>query len=271
MQNKTNNRWLVLDISGHQKGFDYFKFKANNPNILGVILRVGFTGWGRAKSKQKDEMFDEHYAGFRRVGLPIGVYWYSCAVTVAEAQEEARLTLQYVQGKQLDYPIYFDTENDHDINAAGASQVSQAMLPRNTLTSITIAYCEEIEKAGYYVGIYASSSWFRDRLDLSRLTSYDKWVAHYGVNSPGVNFTYGMWQFTNKAPVEGYRGYVDLNWCTRDYPNIIKRAGLNGYKKPITPEEPQFTMIDKIELHLKLAQDNLDIVRQLMEELTHGK
>lgn len=265
-----SDRWLVLDISEHQRGFDYFKFKANNPQVLGVILRVGYTGWGRAKSKQKDDMFDEHYAGFRRVGLPIGVYWYSCAVTVEEAREEARLTLQYVKDKQLDYPIYFDTENDHNINAAGASQVSQAMLPRNTLTSIAIAYCEEIEKAGYYVGIYASASWFKDKLDLSRLTSYDKWVAHYGVSSPGVTFRYGMWQFTDKAMVDGYRGYVDLNWCTRDYPRIIKSAGLNGYTKPVIPEEPEINLIDRMQMHLKMANDNLEQLSQLMEELSNG-
>lgn len=256
-------RFIVLDISSHTRPFDYFKFKAQHPEIRGVILRCGFTGWGRDKSKNIDAEFERHYLGFKRIGLPIGVYYYSCAVTTAEAIEEARLTISIIKNKQLDYPVYFDTENDHDIREAGASQVSQAMLPPKQLTDIVIAYCSLIEDAGYYTGIYASASWFRDRLELGRLLRFDKWVAHYGVNKPSVTFKYGMHQFTKTARVEGHRGYVDLNWCTRDYPAIIKRAGLNGYPKV---PEPEIEEDNRIQNHLQIALDNLSSAMQLLEE-----
>ena len=259
---------MVLDISEHQQVFDYFAFKANHPEVLGVILRCGFTGWGKAKSKQKDKKFDEHYAGFRRVGIPIGVYYYSCAVSVAEAQEEARLTLQYVKDKQLDFPIWWDTEDNHDINAPGASTTSQATISKSLLTDCAVAYCKAIEEAGYYVGIYASASWFNNRLDLLRLRAYDKWVAHYGVNTPGVTFAYGMHQFTKNAMVTGHRGYVDMNWCKRDYPTIIKNAGLNGYKKP-SEVDPILAEIKELEDLLEVISENLKSAMDLLERIKH--
>jgi GH25 family lysozyme M1 (1,4-beta-N-acetylmuramidase) len=261
-----SDRYLVLDISEHQRNFDYFKFKANHPEVLAVILRVGFTGWGKAKNKLKDSMFDVHYSGFKRVGLPVGVYYYSCAVTVEEAKEEARLTQLYLKDKIIDFPVWWDTEDDHDINAAGASLTSQAMLSKNALTDIAIAYCDEMERAGYFVGIYASTSWFTNRLDLTRLRRYDKWVAHYGVAKPNVSFTYGMHQFTNRAMVEGYRGYVDMNWCTRDYPTIIKNAGLNGFKKPSEAD----TCDEQVDEAMMMLQIALETIKTAMDLLQGG-
>lgn len=217
---------LVLDISVHQGKVDFNKMKA--AGVKGVIIRCGYTGWGSTKSKQKDAKFEENYKKAKEVGLPVGVYWYSCASTEAEAIEEANLTLEYIKGKQIDYPVYFDSEDSHWQRPLSASELSK----------VAKAFCETIEKVGYYVGIYASTSWLNDELDMSFLKDYDVWVAQYNTRCTYTG-NYGMWQYSSKGNGATYgcsSTYVDMNHCYKDYPTIIKKAGLNGYSKTPTKE-----------------------------------
>jgi GH25 family lysozyme M1 (1,4-beta-N-acetylmuramidase) len=93
-----------------------------------------------------------------------------------------------------------------------------------------------MEAAGYYCGIYASDfSGFKDRLELSRLTAFDKWVANY-ISQPGYVESYGMWQRSSQGRVNGITGNVDIDECYQDYPTIIKANGLNGFPKPEQPK-----------------------------------
>ena len=92
-----------------------------------------------------------------------------------------------------------------------------------------------MENAGYYCGIYASDvSGFNDRLILSKLDKFDKWVARYG-SKPVVVKSYGIWQKSDSGRISGINGNVDLDEAYMDYPTIIKNAGLNGYPKPANP------------------------------------
>ena len=204
-----------IDISKYQSNVDYAKA---SKGLDGVILRVGYTGYGNSKSKQMDPLFEKHYKGFSEQGVPIGVYWYSCASSIKEAQEEARLTLEYIKGKKIELPIWFDTEDTHH----------QKPLSVQTLTDIVIAYCTVIENAGYYAGVYASSSWLGTELDMDELKGIDVWVAHYGVKKPAYAGDYGMWQYTREGKVDGIVGNVDKNYAYKDYKAIIQKAGLNG-------------------------------------------
>lgn len=223
-----------IDVSKHQGTIDFQKVK--EAGIQGVILRCGYTGYGKTKSKQKDSKFEEYYIGFKSVGIPVGVYWYSCAVTEAEAKEEARLTLEYIKGKEINLPVYFDTEDNHDTSQY--SPQSQKSIGKDALTKVTKAYCEAIESAGYYVGIYASKSWLLNQLDMNSLKDYDVWVAQYNSKCTYTG-SYGMWQYTSTGKVNGIKGNVDLDHCYKDYVSIIKKAKLN-YLEPITaPKEPE--------------------------------
>lgn len=206
----------VLDVSSYQSNIDYAKVKASG--IGGVILRCGRTYWGEIRVAG-DDTFEKHYKGFKAVGMPVGVYYYSAANTTAKAREEANFVLNVLKGKQLELPVYFDVENNE----------RQKPLSKQELTDVTKAFCEVIEKAGYYIGIYASSSWLKDELDMNQLNNYDVWVAHYGVSKPSYTGSYGMWQYTSSGSVAGISGDVDLSYCYKDYPTIIKNAKLNGY------------------------------------------
>lgn len=210
-----------------------------------AIIRIGYTGYGTAKSKQKDDQFENNYAQCKKIGMPVGVYWYSCAVTEEEAIEEAKLTLKYLEGKQLEYPVYIDTEDNH--NTKKYSKESQYSIGKNRLTKVINAYCKYVEERKYYVGIYASLSWFNNQLILDDLKAYDKWVAQWADRS-SYKGNYGMWQYTSNGNVIGKR--MDLNEAYYDFEKIIKERGLNGYGKENEDEndDNQLKVGDKVKI-----------------------
>ena len=106
---------------------------------------------------------------------------------------------------------------------------------------MAIAFMDILEKNGYYTGLYSSGDWINNKFDRARMKNYDVWIAHWYVNAPRCYRSYGMWQYTNKKQVPGVpstgEGGVDANYAFIDYPNIIKNAGLNGFKKTIQKTE----------------------------------
>lgn len=215
------------------KGFDISKYQAgiNLSNIKNagydfVIIRAGYTGWGDGESKAKDPNFEGFYSQAKSAGLGVGAYYFTIATSYQEGVEEAEwLYNNCIRGKQFDYPIYIDVEDD----TGGKQYLRKA--GKNATTQGIKGFCETMEKLGYYVGIYASDiSGFKDMMNINELTDYDKWVARYGAK-PSYVTEYGMWQTTSSGRVNGYNGNLDLNEAYKDYPSIIKENGLNGYSK----------------------------------------
>lgn len=245
---------LVIDISKWQKSVDYIQIKLDG-EVAGVILRCGFTG-SLNKSLEVDELFHQHAQGFLRVGIPIGVYWFSRATTVAEGRNEALKVLELIQPYRIDFPVYMDVEDN----------AYQAKATKEVLTNAVVSFCSTIEKAGYYVGIYASVSWFRDKLLTNPINRYDKWVAHWGVETPDYKLPFGMHQFSSTGKVRGIAGDVDLNLCYKDYPLIMKMQGLNGYPKAEDiPAIPEADPCKQVKEWLDLANHHLDMAQSFIE------
>ena len=114
--------WNVIDLSHHNTVTDFLAVK--NAGVYGVILRAGY---GR-ESSQKDRKFDEFYTAARAVGLHIGAYWYSYADSVEDAAREANACLTCIQGKQFDFPVYYDLEESATaaLGRAACTQIAQA-------------------------------------------------------------------------------------------------------------------------------------------------
>lgn len=212
-----------IDVSEWQGFVDWAKVKSTDNKF--AILRAGY---GREIS-QKDKQFESNYKGCKAVEMPCGVYWYNYAVTPEEAKKEAAVCLEILKGKQFEYPIYYDVEEQKTL-ALGKDKVS----------AIIKAFCTELEKAGYFAGLYMSASHLNNLVSEDVKRRYVVWVAHYGVSKPGYTGAYGMWQKSSTGTVSGIAGNVDLDECYEDYPTIIKVAGLNGYKKPqpTAPAQP---------------------------------
>ena len=220
---------LILDLSYYQQPdkIDYAKLSSQ---IDGVILRAGYTGWGSGSSYYKDTAFENHYKQFKKRGVPVGAYWYSCADTVADGRAEAEwMVKNCLAGKKFELPIYWDTEDEH----------YQRKTDKTTLTNTGLAFLNVLEDRGYFGGIYASVSWLRAELELSRIAEYPLWIASYGVSDP--RFTeagYGLWQFTSTHKLDGFAGGLDASYQYIDYTSTIKQKGLNGFSASAPTAEP---------------------------------
>ena len=191
-----------IDVSKYQSKIDWQQVKQAGVNF--VIIRIGYRGYGSGTLVQ-DPLFEQHFTNARNAGLKVGVYFFSQAVNENEAREEAQGCWYVLNGRGLDYPIYFDSEASGASNGGGrADGLGQA-----DRTKCAIAFCEEVKAQGYQPGVYASTQWFRKRLDLSQLTGYSIWNAHYNVASSPI--ACNLWQGSCSARISGYSGQLDVN------------------------------------------------------------
>lgn len=213
-----------IDVSKHNGTINWSKVKASG-KVDYVILRAGY---GKVSS-QKDPQFDTYYLGAKSEDIPVGAYWYSYATTVAEAQQEAAACIQCLRGKQFEYPIYFDLEESKAF-ATGKKNCS----------AMVRAFCDALEAAGYWVGLYISRSPLQTYIEDDIKTRYALWVAEYASK---LNYSgeVGMWQYSSKGSISGISGSVDLDECYCDYPASIKAAGKNGFTVPKDSTPPAQT------------------------------
>lgn len=191
-----------IDVSKYQTNIDWKKVKTSGVQF--VIVRLGYRGYVSG-TLVEDPMFEEHFTNARNSGLRVGVYIFSQAVNEDEAREEAIASAYVLNGRSLDYPIYFDSEASGSTNGTGRADG----LGTDDRTKCAVAFCEEVKVQGYKPGVYASTRWFQKRLNLSALNGYSIWNAHYNVLSSGIDCD--MWQCTYQGKVNGYSGSIDVN------------------------------------------------------------
>ena len=214
-----------IDISAHNAGLSLSR--ARSEGVKFAILRAGYTGYGDGVSKAKDVAFESFYSQCKALGIPVGAYWFSCANTYNKGAAEAEWMYEHcLKGKQFEYPIYTDVEED----AGGRHYLSNS--GKAGVTAGIKGFCETLEKKGYYVGVYANSDWFNRLIDASISNKYDCWLANWSSHNPGSP-AHGIWQFggeTNKIRTNKVAGMViDQDYAYKDYPSIMKSVGKNGY------------------------------------------
>ena len=222
-----------IDISVWQGSIDWSKVK---DQVDFVIIR---SGYGKLAS-QKDDRFEEYYAGCKKYGIPVGTYWASYAVTAQEAKEEAAAFLECVKGKSFEYPVLYDYEGFGSVTTEQQKpEVARAVIP---------AFCDTVAAAGYYVGIYSYYSMLKYNIPTDIAAKYDVALAHYADSTPYTGHT--IWQYSSKGKIDGINGDVDLDYCYVDYPTKIKEASLNGLGKntttttPVSPKKEETYKID---------------------------
>ena len=209
----TMARVTCVDISEFQQGINFNKMK--NDGIKAVIIRAGY---GR-ESSQKDCMFESHYRNAKAAGLKIGVYWYSYADSVSDAEKEAKACLECIKNKSIDMPIYYDLEDN-----------SQIGLGKVRLTEIAERFCETVKKSGYKAGVYANLNWFNNYLDYNKLkANYSIWLAQY---NDKAELACDIWQNSSTGKVSGYGGNIDTNVIYND--NIFGKSESKVAKPTLT-------------------------------------
>jgi len=200
LYSKDGKSRLGIDISDWQTVYDWNAVKESGVEF--VIIRAGFRGYGQG-TLNPDADAQAHYEGARSVGLPVGVYFFSQAITVEEAQEEANYTLELIADWDVDLPIIFDWEYVND-------EARTANITGPELMDMSIAYFEIIEEAGYTPMAYFNRTMSKNMLELEKLTDYNFWLAMY---SNRMTFPYAVdyWQYSCTGQVPGIEGPVDMN------------------------------------------------------------
>lgn len=200
-----------IDISKYQKNIDWKKVKASRVSF--AIIRCSY-------STHTDKLFKKHITNALKNSINVGVYCYSEAKNVEQAINEANHVLELIKPYELTYPVCYDMESDN-----------LASLSNKERTDIAIAFAETIEKAGYYVCIYANKNWLCNMFDRQSIKAYDIWLAEWN-DKPFYDGNFGIWQ-TGLGFVDGI-GECDCDIAYKNYPEIIKALNIrNNVNKQI--------------------------------------
>lgn len=209
--------FYAIDVSKWQGAVNWAVVK--KAGISHAMLRAGYGN----SAGQTDPQFRRNVANCELHGVAWGCYWYSYATSPAEARQEARCCLQIIQGLRPGMPVAYDIEYEPCILA----------LNNATRTAMVRAFLEEVEAAGYYGILYASTDFIRNRLNWRELACYDVWAAQYA-SACTCPLPYGIWQYSSKNAlgIPGFGNALDCNRLYKDYPVLIQKAGLNGFTAP---------------------------------------
>lgn len=196
---KTKTTFDGIDVSRYQGGINWNQVKAAGIDF--VMIQVGYRD-GKTGMIVEDRYFETNINGALAAGIDVGIYFFSQAITEAEAKEEAAWAIKKAGPYKLTYPIAIDSEYRKGGRANSLNAVVR--------TGVVNAFCQEVKQSGYTPAIYASKSWFEDNLIMGYLSSYDVWLARYNV-VPEYTGPFQIWQYSNKGYVSGINGYVDRN------------------------------------------------------------
>lgn len=200
-----------IDVSKHQGSIDWQKVKKD-----GVQFAIIRAGYGKFAS-QEDPEFADNIQNAYKAGIPVGIYWYSYAGNVADAEKEADTCLQVIKPFKalITLPVFFDQEYEPDIKAMTTRQ----------RTDCCLAFIKKIVAAGYQSGLYASYDWFKNMVYRAELLDYPAWVAQYASKCQYTDKNLYMWQYTSEGKVNGIPGNVDQN------EGYFELAMKNGWQK----------------------------------------
>lgn len=199
----------ILDVSKWQGSIDWDKVKASSL-VSGVMLRVLGSKGGKPYI---DPFFARNYAECTRLGLPVGGYYYTCAVTQRQTEEELAALKTALRGKTFQLPLAIDVEDPRLRSLAPAK-----------LSALVARAADRIETWNLYAMVYTYTNFADTALAAQPLAPYDLWLADYRGKRPARR--HGMWQYTAKGTIPGVSSLVDLSHAYKDYAAIIQRAGL---------------------------------------------
>lgn len=188
-----------VDVSAHQGEIDWSA--AAGDGIEFAILRIGSRGYS-AGAIRADACFEQNYTGAQENGILVGAYFFSQAVSVEEAVEEAEQVLSWLDGRALDGPVVYDWETIED-DVARTDEV-----PGETVTACARAFCDTISAGGYTPMLYCNGMLGYLSYDLTELQDIGVWYAEYG-DYPSYAYAMELWQYTNSGSVSGIEGNAD--------------------------------------------------------------
>lgn len=197
----TDESILGVDVSSYQKDVDWEQVKEAGFEF--AMLRIGFRGYGQTGNLNPDKYAQQNYENATAAGLKVGVYFFSQAISVEEAVEEAEYVLQLIEGWDLQMPVAYDWE-------CLADDYRTVVVDSRTLTDCVKAFCDRIDQAGYTSMVYFNPAQSRTQLYLEEMVDYQFWLAMYS-DLMTYEYKVDMWQYTNRGSVPGIKGNADIN------------------------------------------------------------
>lgn len=195
---------MIIDISYYNTITDWRRVAES---VEGVIIRLGYTGYGSGKVTYDRRYFD-HMSAAKHYEIPRGVYYFPASVTRAEAEAEADFIFENVAGEELELGVWLDSEIAEIKNKSGRAD----RLSRAKRTEFLHIIIERLKGYGITAGVYASTSWLLNNLDMGMLPEVPVWAAQYNSKHectyPG---DYVLFQYSSKGSIPGIAGNVDLN------------------------------------------------------------
>lgn len=195
-----------IDVSKYQGRIDWKEVAEDDVEY--AFIRLGIRGYTEGEIL-KDETFENNIKGARQNDIDVGVYFFTQATSVEEAEEEAQYVLDAIEPYNVTYPVVIDVEAVTNANARTKD------LTKEERTQYCAAFCEMIKNAGYTPMIYGNLKTFMLLLDLEQLEDYDKWFAFYD-EQLYYPYDFKVWQYTDEGSVKGIEGEVDLNISFED-------------------------------------------------------
>lgn len=199
-----------IDVSRYQGDIDWNKVKADGVDY--AFIRVGLRGY-RTGEINPDEKFTANIEGAHNAGIKVGVYFFTQAINVEEAIEEAEFVIEQLEpySDLLDYPIALDVEKI----SSGDGRMNN--LTKEERTNVVLSFCERIEDEGYTPMIYGNLEMFGLMVDMEPLEKYDKWYANYDPTKLYFPYDFKIWQYSSKGNVNGIKGDVDMNVSFKEW------------------------------------------------------
>lgn len=191
-----------IDICEFQSPVDWERVKADGIDF--AIIRCGGRRYGESGLLYRDDAFVENISGAQRVGIQVGAYFFSQAVTPEEAKEEAKAALAVLDGCDIDLPVFFDWERPADETAR------TQMVELSALTEMARAFCDTVRQGGYTPGVYFNRQLGYYAYDWAQLSDCTRWVADPG-DWPDFYYAPDFWQYSFDSEVDGINIQTDRN------------------------------------------------------------
>ncbi len=199
-----------IDVSGWQGVINWEQVAASGVDF--AIIRVGSRKLISGEIVE-DSFFKKNAKEANRLGIPIGVYFYSAATTELEVLEEATFVLNIIKDYKITYPVAYDLE---DFGEHRLTNVSDEIINYNALI-----FLNYFKSHGYNGMLYSNKSSLETHWDLSRFSGYKVWLAHY-IGTTSYDGKYDMWQYSDVGNVNGISTKVDLNMAKFAYKEVVK-------------------------------------------------
>ncbi len=203
--------WFGIDVSAHREELDWQAIRAAGVDF--AMLRVGWRG-NTEGVIHLDDYFEQNYVAAKAAGLHVGVYFYSQAVSREEAVAEAQAVLDWLDGRELEYPVAYDWEYV-------SSEARTANVDGETLDACANAFCETIAAGGYYPVVYFYQDIAYLKYNLNEIGRWDFWLAEYN-ETPSFHYHFQMLQYTSSGRLQGVEDGLDFNLSFVDYAKIVK-------------------------------------------------